>query len=114
MCSADRASTGLMFFFFSRRAKLNGWDVVILSDQWSVRQYSSHEAWRPGPLRVQAGETLSATPRQGPMPQQSTSTLPQSALEEALSTFVSFSLHEVKVCAFLHGNSSFPRWALLP
>ncbi|KAH0585512.1 hypothetical protein H2248_008748 [Termitomyces sp. 'cryptogamus'] len=36
------------------RAKLNGWDVVIVSDQWTVRVYSSHEAWKPGPLLVQA------------------------------------------------------------
>ncbi|OBZ72182.1 mRNA export factor mex67 [Grifola frondosa] len=40
------------------RAKLNGWDVVILSDQLVVRAYSSHEAWRPGPMRVQAGDSL--------------------------------------------------------
>ncbi|GJE96575.1 NTF2-like protein [Phanerochaete sordida] len=38
------------------RAKLAGWDVMILSDMLVVRAYSSHEAWRPGPLRVQAGE----------------------------------------------------------
>ncbi|KAL4064487.1 hypothetical protein J3A83DRAFT_4360985 [Scleroderma citrinum] len=68
------------------RAKLNGWDVMILSDQWTVRAYSSHEAWRPGPMRVQAGETLSPTQRQMPVPQQSTSTLPQTQLEEVLST----------------------------
>ncbi|KAJ3499371.1 hypothetical protein NLJ89_g10107 [Agrocybe chaxingu] len=36
------------------RAKLNGWDVAILSDQWIIRGYSSHEAWKPGPLLVQA------------------------------------------------------------
>ncbi|KAG6888995.1 hypothetical protein C0992_006816 [Termitomyces sp. T32_za158] len=36
------------------RAKSNGWDVVIVSDQWTVRVYSSHEAWKPGPLLVQA------------------------------------------------------------
>ncbi|KAG5653640.1 hypothetical protein H0H81_011742 [Sphagnurus paluster] len=35
-------------------AKLAGWDVVILSDQWTIRVYSSHEAWKPGPLLVQA------------------------------------------------------------
>ncbi|KIP04393.1 hypothetical protein PHLGIDRAFT_31380 [Phlebiopsis gigantea 11061_1 CR5-6] len=40
------------------RAKQAGWDVMILSDQLVVRAYSSHEAWRPGPLRVQAGEGL--------------------------------------------------------
>ncbi|KZP13583.1 NTF2-like protein [Athelia psychrophila] len=35
-------------------AKLNGWDVQILSDQLAVRGYSSHEAWKPGPMLVQA------------------------------------------------------------
>ncbi|PPQ83094.1 hypothetical protein CVT25_003798 [Psilocybe cyanescens] len=36
------------------RAKANGWDIVILSDQWIIRSYSSHEAWKPSPLLVQA------------------------------------------------------------
>ncbi|KAF8220952.1 NTF2-like protein [Tricholoma matsutake] len=36
------------------RAKINGWEVVILSDQWTIRAYSSHEAWKPGPMLVQA------------------------------------------------------------
>ncbi|KII89808.1 hypothetical protein PLICRDRAFT_39982 [Plicaturopsis crispa FD-325 SS-3] len=40
------------------RAQMNGWDVMILSDQWVVRAYSSHEAWQPGPMRVQAGESI--------------------------------------------------------
>ncbi|KDQ57204.1 hypothetical protein JAAARDRAFT_35810 [Jaapia argillacea MUCL 33604] len=45
------------------RAKLNGWDVTILSDQLVVRAYSSHEAWKPGPMRVQAtGGSSSAQP----------------------------------------------------
>jgi len=36
------------------RAKVNGWEVVILSDQWTIRGYSSHEAWKAGPMLVQA------------------------------------------------------------
>ena len=36
------------------RAKLNGWDVTILSDQWTIRAFSSEEAWKPGQLLVQA------------------------------------------------------------
>ncbi|KAH9481760.1 mRNA export factor mex67 [Psilocybe cubensis] len=43
------------------RAKLNGWDIVILSDQWIIRSYSSHEAWKAGPLLVQAVVTKSQT-----------------------------------------------------
>lgn len=42
-------------------AKLNGWDVVILSDQWIIRGYSSHEAWKPGPMLVQAASKHSST-----------------------------------------------------
>ncbi|KAJ7233333.1 hypothetical protein C8J57DRAFT_1090596 [Mycena rebaudengoi] len=51
------------------RAKVNGWDVVILSDQWTVRGYSKHDAWTPGPMLVQA--TLESN-----KPAQSTPNLP--------------------------------------
>ncbi|KAI9457196.1 NTF2-like protein [Russula earlei] len=40
------------------RAKSNGWDVEILSDQLVIRGYSSHEAWSPGPLLVQAAPSV--------------------------------------------------------
>ncbi|KAH9972126.1 NTF2-like protein [Lactifluus volemus] len=36
------------------RAKANGWDVEVLSDQLVIRAYSSHEAWNLGPLLLQA------------------------------------------------------------
>ncbi|KAJ6608686.1 hypothetical protein B0H10DRAFT_2438921 [Mycena sp. CBHHK59/15] len=36
------------------RAKMSGWDVVILSDQWTIRGFSKHDAWTPGPMLVQA------------------------------------------------------------
>lgn len=39
-------------------AKQAGWDVMILSDQLNVRAYSSHEAWRPGPMKVEANDVL--------------------------------------------------------
>ncbi|KAJ7284540.1 hypothetical protein C8J57DRAFT_1288772 [Mycena rebaudengoi] len=51
------------------RAKMNGWDVVILSDQWTIRAYSKHDAWTPGPMLVQA--TLESN-----KPAQSTPNLP--------------------------------------
>ncbi|KAG6860431.1 hypothetical protein C0995_011199 [Termitomyces sp. Mi166 len=50
----DVAHLPLCFLLPASSAKLNGWDVVIVSDQWTVRVYSSHEAWKPGPLLVQA------------------------------------------------------------
>jgi nuclear RNA export factor len=43
-----------------RSAKINGWDVVIMSDQWVIRGYSNHEAWKPGPMLVQAGQQQTA------------------------------------------------------
>jgi len=33
-------------------AKLSGWDVVILSDLLTVRNYSSPRAWASGPMKV--------------------------------------------------------------
>ncbi|KDR78808.1 hypothetical protein GALMADRAFT_244380 [Galerina marginata CBS 339.88] len=50
-------------------AKLNGWDIMILSDQWIIRSYSSHDAWKPGPLSVQAVATQApAQPLAPPTP----------------------------------------------
>lgn len=37
----------------SRSAKQAGWDLVILSDQLTVRAYSSSEVWQVGPMVVQ-------------------------------------------------------------
>jgi len=51
------------------RPQLNGWDVMILSDQWTIRSYSNYEAWKPGPLIVQPPPRPLA-PRQ-PLPQKS-------------------------------------------
>lgn len=42
------------------RAKQSGWEVMILSDQLVIRAYSSHDSWRPGPMRVHAGEPLAS------------------------------------------------------
>lgn len=44
----------VLIIFISVSANVNGWEVVILSDQWTIRGYSSHEAWKPGPMLVQA------------------------------------------------------------
>ncbi|KAI9463337.1 NTF2-like protein [Lactarius psammicola] len=44
------------------RAKASGWDVEVLSDQLVIRAYSSHEAWTPGPLFVQATSSGNQTP----------------------------------------------------
>ncbi|KAJ6577471.1 hypothetical protein B0H19DRAFT_1120082 [Mycena capillaripes] len=50
------------------RAKMNGWDVVILSDQWTIRGYSKPEAWAPGPMLVQATLESNPTPPQRQLP----------------------------------------------
>jgi len=58
------------------RAKSNGWDVSILSDQWIVRSYSSHEAWKPGPLWVQANAKPTTTSVTSPQPSLTIASLP--------------------------------------
>jgi len=65
----------------SSRAKQNGWDVVILSDQLTVRGYSSHTAWQPGPMRVQAGDSVSSAPP----PMSSADPLNQAQLQAAVA-----------------------------
>ncbi|KZT19800.1 NTF2-like protein [Neolentinus lepideus HHB14362 ss-1] len=61
------------------RAKLNGWDIMIMSDQLVVRSYSSPEAWKPGPMRVQHGDPLPAFSSQQipPQVQQELSQIPE-------------------------------------
>lgn len=76
---------------YSRRAKLNGWDVVILSDQLTIRAYSSPEAWKAGDLLVQAQakSTSNGSASQNQLPQSVISSLPteqQSALATIVST----------------------------
>ncbi|KAI5120208.1 hypothetical protein M0805_006314 [Coniferiporia weirii] len=34
-------------------AAMNNWTVTILSDQLTIRPFSSHEAWKVGPMKVQ-------------------------------------------------------------
>lgn len=38
------------------KARLAGWQLVVVSDLLVVRNYSSPESWAPGPLRVQVPE----------------------------------------------------------
>ena len=64
---------------------------MILSDQMVVRAYSSHEAWRPGPLKVQAGAT---PPAPAPVPTAPPAAPPltpqaQAQLQEGLASIVS-------------------------
>lgn len=40
------------------RAQSNGWNVIILSDQFIVRNYSSPEWWKPGPLTLFNGAPM--------------------------------------------------------
>ena len=41
------------FSLIFSRAKMKGWAVEVLSDQLTVRGYSSSDAWAPGPMIVQ-------------------------------------------------------------
>jgi nuclear RNA export factor len=67
------------------RAKVLGWDVEILSDQLTVRSYSSCEAWRPGSMVVQPVITRTSQTTQPP----STSSVQPGG---ALASIVSFLL----------------------
>ncbi|THH09300.1 hypothetical protein EW145_g2122 [Phellinidium pouzarii] len=54
-------------------AAMNNWAVTILSDQLTVRPYSSPDAWKAGPMKVQGEGKLPrqhATPRRTPAAQQ--------------------------------------------
>lgn len=62
-------------------AKLNGWDAVILSDQWIIRVFSSPEAWKAGPRLVQA---LPPPPKQTKMVTQPTPPQPQPVESQSL------------------------------
>jgi len=72
---------------------------MILADQWTIRAYSSEEAWKPGPMLVQAvpKEKASSTVTQGPstqppqIPQAVVSSLPPDQ-QNALATIVSYFL----------------------
>ena len=67
-------------YFPDHSAKQNGWDVIILSDQLVVRAMSSNQAWRPGPMRVLAGDLL-----------------PSPGLQQALSALASVIIHQQTV-----------------
>ncbi|KAF8434089.1 hypothetical protein L210DRAFT_3554016 [Boletus edulis BED1] len=68
------------------RAKLNGWDMMILSDQMCVRAYSSHEAWTLGPMKVQAGDPLPSQQVSQQHASQAVPPVPQT-LQDALTSF---------------------------
>ncbi|THV01015.1 NTF2-like protein, partial [Dendrothele bispora CBS 962.96] len=85
-------------------AKLNGWDVLIISDQWTVRGYSEPEAWKPGPMIVQPDPTssrsMTQSQQQGQPPQPiQGSTLPPD--QQAALTAIPEPQHSmvVQICA---------------
>ncbi|KAJ7183222.1 hypothetical protein C8R46DRAFT_1066309 [Mycena filopes] len=89
------------------RAKMNGWDVVILSDQWTIRGYSKPEAWAPGPMLVQA--TLESNPpppmRQLPPDQQALlSTVPEQQRPVVLQVCGQTTLNVKYALDCLNGN----------
>ncbi|KAG8924477.1 nuclear mRNA export, poly(A)+RNA binding protein, partial [Tulasnella sp. 408] len=44
------------------KARQNGWEAVIVSEQLHIRNYSSHEAWAPGPITVQTEDEKPPAP----------------------------------------------------
>ncbi|KDQ13518.1 hypothetical protein BOTBODRAFT_133413 [Botryobasidium botryosum FD-172 SS1] len=52
-------------------AQLAGWQYTVLSDQLSIRGYSNHDAWAPGPLKIVGSGPdvpMSAPPLAQPIP----------------------------------------------
>jgi nuclear RNA export factor len=66
-------------------AKAAGWDVLILSDQLCIRAYSSHEAWAPGPMRVQAGDAIPSLEQLSPIPEPQRSMVYQLCIKTQLN-----------------------------
>lgn len=50
------------------KARRNGWEAVIVSEQLHIRNYSSHEAWAPGPITVQTEDEKPPAPTPAPAP----------------------------------------------
>ncbi|KAG7089928.1 hypothetical protein E1B28_011560 [Marasmius oreades] len=63
-------------------SKMDGWNVVIVSDQLMIRAYSGSDAWKPGPMVVQP--ELQASHRNPPQQQTSLPTQGQSQATPAL------------------------------
>lgn len=62
---------------------------MILSDQFTVRAYSSHEAWKPGPMKVQAGDKAASGPKTLSSWLSSLNPQLQAQLQEAVASIVS-------------------------
>ena len=58
--------------------------MIILSDQLVIRGYSLHDAWHPGPMRVQAGDLL-----------------PSAGLQQALAPLVSTFIYHLRAVGYL-------------
>ncbi|KAI0040094.1 NTF2-like protein [Auriscalpium vulgare] len=89
------------------RAQAAGWGVEILSDQLVIRAYSSHEAWTPGPLLVQAP---AAAPGLVPMPSAAFAPLPalSQPMQELLATIPELQKTQVmQVCQRTRLNVKF-------
>ncbi len=76
---------GINDMFFAR-AKLAGWDVIILSDQLTIRSYSNPNAWTVGPMLVQAEDKSKHLQKPAELPPLS---FPP-AQQQALNTLVRF------------------------
>ena len=79
----------MLIFSCLLRAKLGGWNVMILSDQFTVRAYSSHEAWKPGPMKVSAGDKTGSGPKSLSSWLSSLNPQLQAQLQEAVASIVS-------------------------
>ena len=68
MIVCSQGTDGTVVCDSSSSAKLAGWSLEILSDQLVVRNYSSHEAWKQGPMLVQAVDEAGAAQAMNQLP----------------------------------------------
>ncbi|KAF9448656.1 NTF2-like protein [Macrolepiota fuliginosa MF-IS2] len=95
------------------RAKLAGWDVVILSDQLTIRGYSNSNAWKAGPLLVQAEDKSKSAQKSvefsvSSLPliqQQALNTLPEAQKNLALQICAQTRLNVNYAVECLNGNA---------
>jgi len=92
---------------------LAGWDVIILSDQLTIRSYSSSNAWTVGPMLVQAEDKsknmqkpAEFLPSSLPPPQQQVlNTLPEAQRQLVLSVSARTRLNVNYAVECLNGNA---------
>ena len=88
-------------------AKQHGWDIMILSDQLHLRSFSSHEAWQPGPMKVQAGDNLAAPAPTISGPAPTLTPQAQAQIQEGIASIVSVPSSAIRFCSQVQAFSKY-------